>query len=173
MTGTLNYSDFRVISPELISFSTATIRVNMTSLAFNMAAAAELGYPENICLLATEDGSKVGLQVNPPPQFADATVPFFDRTISHRGAYAVTVRDPAFVKALRRTVGWGDKKARRANGVLYRKLGLLLFDLDKAITSSGVITGNANISDYPRYNEVMGMMRPAPLLLAAPNFNNY
>lgn len=160
------FRNFRVINPELVSFSTSQIRISTSTLSFNIAAAAELGYPATVCLLATADGKGIAIQANPQDDFAALALPFYDPNKSKQTSTKIT--DRAFVRALRRELGWQDTRTRRANGVLYRNIGLLFFDLTNAERISGgkSSTQILTLADYPRVDEVMNRLRPAPLALS-------
>lgn len=157
--------NFRIINPDLVCFSTSQMRVSTSTLSFNIAAAAELGYPETVCLLATTDGNGIAIQANPQGDLASLALPFYDPNKSKQAFTKIT--DRAFVRALRRELGWQDTRTRRVNGVLYRQIGLLLFDLTCAEKISGSKSSPQilTLADYPRIDEVMTRLRPAPLAL--------
>lgn len=50
-------SDFRVVNPTLRTFSAAEARIAQSSIRFNNLSAAELGYPENVRLLISSEGT--------------------------------------------------------------------------------------------------------------------
>jgi len=157
--------NFRVISPELVSFSTSQMRISTSTLSFNITAAAELGYPETVCLLATADGRGLAIQANPKDNFAQLALPFYDEKKGRRTLTKIT--DRAFVRALRRELGWQDNMSRRANGILYRNISLLFFDLTNAerLTGGKSKSQVLTLADYPRIDEVMSRLHPAPLAL--------
>lgn len=157
--------NFRVINPDLVSFSTSQMRISTSGLSFNIAAAAELGYPATVCLLVTVDGKGIAIQANPKDDFAQLALPFYDPAKSKQAF--TKINDRAFVRALRRELGWQDTRTRKATGVLYRSIDLLYFDLSVAERlAGGKSTPKVlSLSDYPRIDEVMTRLRPAPLAL--------
>ena len=55
-------SDFRVVNPTLRTFSAAEARIAQSSIRFNNLSAAELGYPENVRLLISSEGTTLAIQ---------------------------------------------------------------------------------------------------------------
>lgn len=159
--------DFRIINPDLVSFSTSQIRISTNSIFFNVATAAELGYPQSVCLLATSDGAGVAIGTALDERFKELEVPFFD--CSKENKTSVQIRDKSFVSALRRELGWSDKATRRAPGILFRQKNLIFFDLTQATRISGrAQKQSVSLTDYPRLSEAVSTLRPAPLQLQAP-----
>lgn len=159
--------DFRIINPDLVSFSTSQIRISTSSIFFNVATAAELGYPQSVCLLATSDGTGVAIGTVLDERFRGLEVSFFDCNEENRTS--VQIRDKNFVSALRRELGWLDRAARRAPGVLFRKENLIFFDLTQATRISGRgQKQSVSLADYPRLSEAVSKLKPAPLQLQAP-----
>ena len=70
-------SDFRVVNPTLRTFSAAEARIAQSSIRFNNLSAAELGYPENVRLLISSEGTTLAIQacVKDDP----CAVPFYVR----------------------------------------------------------------------------------------------
>lgn len=54
-------SDFRVVNPTLRTFSAAEARIAQSSIRFNNLSAAELGYPENVRLLISSEGTTLAI----------------------------------------------------------------------------------------------------------------
>ena len=124
-----------IITPSQYTFSTSEVRVTTAMLGFTLTSAAELDYPERVCLVASEDTKKL-----------------------------VTIRDKSFVKALRNTLGWEDKLCRTVRGVLYKSAKMLYFDLTKATLLKDKHKQKiASLADYPRVSEVVKVMRPIAL----------
>lgn len=160
--------DFRVINPDLIRYSTSQIRISGSSIFFNIATAAELGYPETVCLLATSDGT--GLAISPilGDQFKELEIPFYDYNRESRTS--VQIQDKNFVYALRRELGWFDRATRRAPGIFFRKKALIFFDLTKATRATGKNSKQSiSLTDYPRLDEAISKLKPASLQLQAPS----
>lgn len=55
-------SDLRVVNPTLRTFSAAEARIAQSSIRFNNLSAAELGYPENVRLLISSEGTTLAIQ---------------------------------------------------------------------------------------------------------------
>lgn len=55
-------SQFRVLNPKLISYSTSELRIFSRRLSFNQAAIIELNYPTHVCLCSTYDGQQIVLK---------------------------------------------------------------------------------------------------------------
>lgn len=55
-------SDFRVVNPTLRTFSAAEARIAQSSIRFNNLSAAELGYPENVRLLISSEGTTLATE---------------------------------------------------------------------------------------------------------------
>ena len=161
-----NLYDLRVINPNLICFSTSQIRVTTTALSFNIAAAIELEYPSHVWLMATPDGKGIAIQAaDMSSEMSSLALPFFDENRESKAL--IQIKDRNFVRVLRKEMQWLDKASRKAPGVLYRKLKLIYFDLTKADRVTGAKSQSQSLSllDYPRFDEVLSSLRPAPLQL--------
>lgn len=161
-----NIMNFRVINPDLISYSTSQIRITTTYIGFNIATAAELGYPEKVCLLATEDGRALAIQSAETNDSLPFSIPFFDKEEGTKKL--IRIKDKQFVHALRNERGWFDKASRLAPGILYRAQKLILFNLDECIRASDKgkkDNKEISLTDYPKLNEVITKLQPRQLLL--------
>ena len=70
-------SDFRVVNPTLRTFSAAEARIAQSSIRFNNLSAAELGYPENVRLPISSEGTTLAIQACDKDD--PCTVPFYVR----------------------------------------------------------------------------------------------
>ena len=57
------YSNYKVIGPGMGNFSTSELKLTATTMSFNAAAAAELGYPEVVIMMASPDAKYLLVQV--------------------------------------------------------------------------------------------------------------
>ena len=152
-----------IITLSQYTFSTSEVRVTTAMLGFTLTSAAELDYPERVCLVASEDGSHLGLKVWDSSIDVSLSFPFVDRSQADTKKL-VTIRDKSFVKALRNTLGWEDKLCRTVRGVLYKSAKMLYFDLTKATLLKDKHKQKiASLADYPRVSEVVKVMRPIAL----------
>lgn len=168
MNTNFDLHSFRVLSPSLASYSTSQVRITTTSLVFNITAAAELGYPEYVSCLASDDGRYMALQANPPMQLQDVAIPFWNDDTRK----SIPLRAKSVVKALRRELAWDDKAARKTNGILFRKEGVLMFDLQRAVLASQKITKEISLSDFPQLSEIYATLRPRVLELGAGEYQS-
>lgn len=165
MTG-LDLSDFRIINPELATFSVSEIRVNLSTIVFNMATASELQYPSRICLLASDDGRQVAIKGCDENEFENVSIPFIDVNTFPKPK-KIIIRDRQFTKALRASMEWNDKTGRKTCGLLYPKLRLILFDMSNAVKSSEKLctAKSPSLQGYPKMQEVMTRLKPKVLAL--------
>lgn len=164
----LDLSDFRIINPELATFSVSEMRVNLSSIVFNMATASELQYPPRICLLASDDGRQVAIKGCEEDELENVSIPFIDVSAAPRPK-KIVIRDRQFAKALRMSMGWNDKAGRKTCGLFYPKLRLILFDMDNAVKSTERLsTARApSLQNYPKAQDVMTRLKPKILSLPA------
>lgn len=148
------YSNYKVIGPGMGNFSTSELKLTATTMSFNAAAAAELGYPEVVIMMASPDAKYLLVQVYDEAEakeFNFLPIQFYDRETRPK---RVTIRDKHSVQTLRAERQWFDKVIWRIPGI---KLGsnALMFDLTKAFSGKGK-AGKKSLSlqNYPTLSEI-------------------
>ena len=165
MNQQFDFSTLHVFVPGRISFSTAELRVSTSALSFNVTAAAELNYPELICVMVADDGSYLAIKAWDDPEYA---VPFCTEKFRETKK-RICIREKNFVGALRDKLSWSGKKSMKINGVLYRDVGMLVFELAKAIPLGTKQTQRLRprIEDYPTLSDVLRELKPRALALGS------
>ena len=113
-------SDFRVVNPTLRTFSAAEARIAQSSIRFNNLSAAELGYPENVRLLISSEGTTLAIQACDKDD--PCAVPFMSgRTAEDLKGQKkwTTVSNRMLMHIIRTKLGWDSGKTpRRFYGLL-------------------------------------------------------
>lgn len=163
MNQQFDFSSLHVFVPGKISFSAAELRVSTNALSFNVTAAAELNYPELICVMVADDGSYLAIKAWDEPEYA---VPFCTEKFRETKK-RICIREKNFVGALRDKLSWTEKKSMKVNGVLYRDAGMLVFELAKAVPlgTKKSQKGRPRIEDYPTLSDVLRSLKPHTLAL--------
>ena len=157
-------NDFHAYLPSKRRFSTSELRISKRCISFNFASAAELRYPQKVCILVTDDGSKLLLSEWKDTYDPAVAVPFFDR--SSKRTKRVTLTDIEFVRLIREKLGWYDDLPRSVNGVLYAEENILLFNLQRALAKQkDSRRGFQDLSDYPTAKEALSQARPVRFAL--------
>ena len=160
----LDLSQFRVLNPKLISYSTSELRVFARSLSFNQAAIIELGYPTHICLCSTYDGQQIVLKAFSERELRtvkELALPFYERN-ANAPKKRISMGNKALADSVRLTMGWEDRKAMKVKGILYPLQQLLIFDLRQAIpaTQKTSLFRKVPLTDYPKLEEVIKSIPP-------------
>lgn len=127
----LSRSNFRIVTPARPGFSAAEARVTKTSVKFNAITACELGYPEYIQLLISQDG-KI-LCIAPIDATEPDAIPFmFGKTaddLNGRNKW-LSITNKMLVQIIRFKMQWDDSKTiRRFRSVPWPEEGALVFNL--------------------------------------------
>ena len=156
---------FHAYLPSKRRFSTSSLRISKRSISFNFATAAELRYPQKVCILVTDDGTKLLLSEWKDSYDPSVAVPFFDR--DSKRAKRVSLTDIEFVRLIREKLSWYDDLPRSVNGVLYAEENILLFNLQRAVPTSRKKSRCAirDLSDYPSAREALSQARPVRFAL--------
>lgn len=128
-------SQFRVLNPKLISYSTSELRIFSRRLSFNQAAIIELNYPTHVCLCSTYDGQQIVLKAFSEAELRtvqELSLPFYERD-SSRPQKRISLGNKALADSVRMTMGWEGLPAMKVKGVFYSSHRLLLFDLCQAV----------------------------------------
>ena len=124
-------SDFRVVNPTLRTFSAAEARIAQSSIRFNNLSAAELGYPENVRLLISSEGTTLAIQACDKDD--PCAVPFMSgRTAEDLKGQKkwTTVSNRMLMHIIRTKLGWDSGKTpRRFYGVPWPEQYAILFEL--------------------------------------------
>ena len=122
-------SKFKLVlpSPPVIKFSCAELRITPTKFIFNKVTIAELGYPENICFLLSEDNTKLVVKAAAENEF---TVRFctYDDDRNLISKMPISIGNKAFSQSLRNFFDWDSKKTYVIPAVKYTDARILLFD---------------------------------------------
>ena len=137
-------SDLRVVNPTLRTFSAAEARIAQSSIRFNNLSAAELGYPENVRLLISSEGTTLAIQACDKDD--PCAVPFYVRK-NRRGSEGAEKVDNT-------KLGWDSGKTpRRFYGVPWPEQYAILFDLTRAAPPR-TRTPNLSVEDMLRTYEL-------------------
>lgn len=128
-----NLSDYRVVNPLTCNFSAAEARASWSTLRFNNLTAAELGYPEHVRLLISQDGNTLAIQGCEKDD--PCAVPFMcGRTADDLKGQKkwLTITNRMLLRIIREKQHWDDAKTqRRFYGVPWGEQGAILFDLTR------------------------------------------
>lgn len=148
-------SDFRVVNPTLRTFSAAEARIAQSSIRFNNLSAAELGYPENVRLLISSEGTTLAIQACDKDD--PCAVPFMSgRTAEDLKGQKkwTTVSNRMLMHIIRTKLGWDSGKTpRRFYGVPWPEQYAILFDLTRAAPPR-TRTPNLSVEDMLRTYEL-------------------
>ena len=136
----LDMSQFRVLNPNLISYSTSELRVCARCLSFNVATIIELGYPTHVCLCSTYDGQQIVLKAFSESELKtveDLALPFYRRDDT-QPKKRITMASKAIADSVRLTMGWDSSTVMKTKGIFYPSHQLILFDLRQASLSKNV-----------------------------------
>jgi len=130
---TRNLSDYRIVNPKTRNFSAAEARASWTTFRFNNLSAAELGYPDFVRLLISEDGNTLAVQSC--PQDDPCAVPFMlDRTADDLNGQRrwISIQNRMLLQIIREKQHWDSTKVqRRFYGVPWAEERAILFDLTR------------------------------------------
>lgn len=143
-------SQFRVLNPKLISYSTSELRIFSRRLSFNQAAIIELNYPTHVCLCSTYDGQQIVLKAFSEAELRtvqELSLPFYERD-SSRPQKRISLGNKALADSVRMTMGWEGLPAMKVKGVFYSSHRLLLFDLCQAVPVTQKNTGCKDSSTH-------------------------
>lgn len=165
-------SELRVIQPRETLYSMSEMRITKTSVSFNRACASELGYPEEVCLVASDDAALIGLVTRSAYDAENIRYyPFFDKDASP--SKRITLKDKYATASLRNTLGWEDKETRRIFGHLDATRQVILFMARDAVLLSQKVEKRGKrvptVRDYPRLSDFLKKATPLRFGLAASN----
>lgn len=127
---------FRVVIPDIQTRYTSTcaeLRISTNMFSFNRLTVAELGYPEHVCFLISDDATKLVLQRCEKNQYS---TPFCKLDeFGNTEAKAVVIRNRPLAKSIRSRMGWEGNKNYVVPAIRYLDNGMLLFDLSVAKVS--------------------------------------
>lgn len=169
---------FRVVIPCSTSYTStcAELRVATNKLILNRITLAELGYPEHICLLISEDITQMVLQRCDENRFS---IPCCE--LDENGKVctrSVILKNGDLVRSIRKKMHWSTTtKTYVVPAVKNLDAGMLLFDFKEAWASSRGANlkkrPNANILDtYPPVSQVLNSFRQISLPEATNNRQN-
>ena len=166
-----------IINKESRQISFAELRVGPRWIQFSGVTVIELGYPEEINILASPDGRQLVIQ---PENGLDPKYiyKFYDpNALTKSGkkktrVSAIKIYDKDLVESIRRKMGWKDKSTRLVTGIRYLDGNLLLFDLSMAEVSvkrptKKVIQGDL-LDSMPSLLELQSNLQPVAALALMP-----
>lgn len=175
MTELFNFKP--IINKESRQISFAELRVGPRWIQFSGVTVIELGYPEDINILASPDGRQLVIQ---PEGGLDPKYiyKFYDpNALTKTGkkktrVSAVKIYDKDFVESIRKKMGWKDKSTMLVTGIRYLDGNLLLFDLSTAEVSvkrpaRKVVQGDL-LDSMPSLLELQANLQPVAALALMP-----
>lgn len=130
-TMNLSRSNFRIVTPARNGFSAAEARVTKTAVKFNAITASELGYPDYVQLLISQDG-KI-LCIAPIDSTEPEAVPFmFGKTADDLNGHNkwLCITNRVLAQIIRSKMQWDDSKTiRRFRSIPWPEEGALVFNL--------------------------------------------
>ena len=166
-----------IINKESRQISFAELRVGPRWIQFSGVTVIELGYPEEINILASPDGRQLVIQ---PENGLDPNYiyKFYDpNALTKSGkkktrVSAIKIYDKDLVESIRRKMGWKDKSTMLVTGIRYLDGNLLLFDLSMAEVSvkrptKKVIQGDL-LDSMPSLLELQSNLQPVAALALMP-----
>ena len=166
-----------IINKESRQISFAELRVGPRWIQFSGVTVIELGYPEEINILASPDGRQLVIQ---PENGLDPKYiyKFYDpNALTKSGkkktrVSAIKIYDKDLVESIRRKMGWKDKSTMLVTGIRYLDGNLLLFDLSMAEVSvkrptKKVIQGDL-LDSRPSLLELQSNLQPVAALALMP-----
>lgn len=166
-----------IINKESRQISFAELRVGPRWIQFSGVTVIELGYPEEINILASPDGRQLVIQ---PENGLDPKYiyKFYDpNALTKSGkkktrVSAIKIYDKDLVESIRRKMGWKDKSTMLVTGIRYLDGNLLLFDLSMAEVSvkrptKKVIQGDL-LDSMPSLLELQSNLQPVVALALMP-----
>ena len=161
---------FRVVIPDIQTRYTSTcaeLRIGTNMFSFNRLTVAELGYPEHVCFLISDDATKLVLQRCDKNQYS---IPFCKiDELGNTEAKAVIIRNRPLAKRIRSRMGWEGNKTYVIPAIRYLDNGMLLFDLSvaKASIRGANLKRNQGNTDvltaYPPVAQVLNSYRQVML----------
>ena len=160
---------FRVVIPCSTNYTStcAELRVGSNKLTLNRITLAELGYPEYICLLISEDFTQMVVQRCDENKFS---VRCCEQDESGRvSTKSVVLTNSELVRNIRKKMGWEAKgKTYVVPAVKNLEIGMLLFDFKEAWASNRGANlkkkYTANILDtYPPVSQVLNSFKQVSL----------
>ena len=166
-----------IINKESRQISFAELRVGPRWIQFSGVTVIELGYPEEINILASPDGRQLVIQ---PENGLDPKYiyKFYDpNALTKSGkkktrVSAIKIYDKDLVESIRRKMGWKDKSTMLVTGIRYLDGNLLLFDLSMAEVSVKRPTKKVRQGDLldsrPSLLELQSNLQPVAALALMP-----
>lgn len=164
-------SQFRILNPNLISYSTSELRIFARSLSFNQATIIELGYPTHVCLCSTYDGQQIVLKAFSEEELRivqDLSLPFYERDNNHPKK-RISMGNKVLSDSVRMTMGWEGQTAMKVKGVFYPSHQLLLFDLRQAVPAKQKAPSAKTVplTEYPTFEDIARSLPPQLIALPA------
>ena len=146
-------------APKHVRTSGAELRIAPAKFLFNRATISELGYPEHVCFLLSEDNKKLVVRSAVRNEF---TVPFcaFDSEQNLISKPPICIGNKILIQSLRQFFGWDKKATYVVPAIRYGDEHLLLFDLEKAYIRTKEhrrthVTLENALDSYPRMADIV------------------
>lgn len=167
-----NVNDFRVVLAGQPAISKAMLRIGKQKMSFSLLAAAEMGYPQRVQMLISEDATK--LVVRPYDQNDQTAIPFYCERYSAKHKRmelprSVSICDKPLIKDMRSRLGWGPELMVCSPLRFKEAEDTLFFDLTQAMTTERakeLRKEERSISTYPTLTSIMDTVEPVILCLA-------
>lgn len=165
---------FRVVIPTAKArvMSTSEIRIYPYKLEFSFISAVEMGYPREICMLISDDVSKLLVCPMKPEMDRKQAIPFYKEETMYtkdnrKSQKAITVSNKALAAAIHEKMGWG-KTTYCTPGIRYDN-SMLLFDLSAAVPTThrktkSYMTPCDILMTYPPLGDMLNKYKAVPAL---------
>ena len=171
------YSFKPIINKESRQISFAELRIGPRCLQFNGVTVIEMGYPEDINILASPDAHQMVIQPEGglEPKYI---YKFYDpNALTKSGkkktrVSAIKIYDKDLVEDIRKKMGWKDKSTMLVTGIRYLDGNLLFFDLSRAEVAvkkpARKQTPNGVLDSMPSLMELQANLQPVPAMALMP-----
>ncbi|OUP70563.1 hypothetical protein B5F10_02870 [Anaerotruncus colihominis] len=171
MQDQLDFSAFRILLPtERRPFTKSTssvMRISTDSFYFNLITAAELNYPESVCLFISPDCDVVILK---PGGDKDISLPFYDKEFyNDKNHNEIRITNSPIVKDVRATLGLEKRISYKVSGVRYPEEDIIVFNLLEATKTSRSKRPRTCVLSLPSVADMIRMYNPVKSLPSVSN----
>ena len=171
----LDLSQFRIILPATRAVSLSELRISTNRFVFTRVAAAELVYPDYVCLLFSEAEQQLAIV---PCEANEYAMPFFSEEHEHTKKL-VAITHTTLVSAIRQRMGWQGSQTYRIPGFkVCAQDGTTCLVFDLRLARSGKRLKKTtdplqfldscptmeDIRDKSRYKQIALLPRQAPII---------
>lgn len=171
MQDQIDFSAFRILLPtekrQYTKSTSSIMRISTDSFYFNLITAAELNYPESVCLFISPDCDIVVLK---PVEDKNISLPFYDKAFcDDKNHNEIRITNSPIVKDVRSTLGLEKKASYRVCGVRYPEDNIIVFNLLEATKTSRSKRPHACVLSLPSVADMIRMYNPVKSLPSASN----